>query len=74
MFFVSLEQSRIELAERLLCCQARVDSHQLRKGHLGADDMDKLIAGRRRAAARPSCSSTTRPARACCASPPTPAG
>src|SRR5262249_2069645 len=26
-FFVSLEQSRIELAERLLCCQARVDSH-----------------------------------------------
>lgn len=43
IFFVSLEQSRIELAERLLCCQARVDSHKLRKGHLGADDMDKLI-------------------------------
>ena len=32
VFFVSLEQSRIELAERLLCCQARVDSHKLRKG------------------------------------------
>jgi replicative DNA helicase len=43
VFFVSLEQSRIELAERLLCCQARVDSHKLRKGHLGADDMQKLI-------------------------------
>jgi replicative DNA helicase len=42
-FFVSLEQSRIELAERLLCCQARVDSHRLRKGHLSSDDMQKLI-------------------------------
>jgi replicative DNA helicase len=42
-FFVSLEQSRIELAERLLCCQARVDSHRLRKGTLSAEDMQKLI-------------------------------
>jgi replicative DNA helicase len=44
VFFVSLEQSRIELAERLLCCQARVDSHRLRKGNLSSDDMEKLIA------------------------------
>jgi replicative DNA helicase len=43
VFFVSLEQSRIELAERLLCCQARVDSHRLRKGTLSAEDMEKLI-------------------------------
>jgi replicative DNA helicase len=43
VFFVSLEQSRIELAERLLCCQARVDSHRMRKGTLSADDMEKLI-------------------------------
>jgi replicative DNA helicase len=43
VFFVSLEQSRIELAERLLCCQARVDSHKLRKGTLSGDDMQKLI-------------------------------
>jgi replicative DNA helicase len=43
IFFVSLEQSRIELAERLLCCQARVDSHRLRKGTLSAEDMQKLI-------------------------------
>jgi replicative DNA helicase len=42
-FFVSLEQSRIELAERLLCCQARVDSHKLRTGRLGSEDMQKLI-------------------------------
>jgi replicative DNA helicase len=40
---VRLEQSRIELAERLLCCQARVDSHKLRKGHLSSEDMQKLI-------------------------------
>ena len=44
VFFVSLEQSRIELAERLLCCQARVDSHRLRKGHLGSDDIQKLMS------------------------------
>jgi replicative DNA helicase len=43
VFFVSLEQSRIELAERMLCMQSRVDSHKLRKGHLGSDDMQKLI-------------------------------
>ncbi|MFO0927005.1 MAG: DnaB-like helicase N-terminal domain-containing protein [Gemmataceae bacterium] len=34
VFFVSLEQSRVELAERLLCSQAKVDSHRLRKGTL----------------------------------------
>jgi replicative DNA helicase len=44
VFFVSLEQARIELAERLLCAQARVDSHKLRKGTLNSEDMDKLIA------------------------------
>jgi replicative DNA helicase len=43
LFFVSLEQSRIELAERLLCSQARVDSHKLRKGHLNAEEMQRLI-------------------------------
>ncbi len=43
VFFVSLEQSRVEIAERLLCCQARVDSHKLRKGHLSSQDMEKLI-------------------------------
>src|SRR5262249_2819780 len=43
VFFVSLQQSRIELAERLLCCQAKVDSHKLRKGHLSSEDMQKLI-------------------------------
>jgi replicative DNA helicase len=43
VFFVSLEQSRIELAERLLCSQARVDGHRLRTGNLSPDDMQRLI-------------------------------
>jgi replicative DNA helicase len=42
VLFVSLEQSRIEIAERLLAAQARVDSHKLRKGHLSGDDIGKL--------------------------------
>ena len=44
VFFVSLEQSRIELAERLLCCQARVDGDKLRKGRLSGDEIGKLHA------------------------------
>ncbi|HZZ81677.1 MAG TPA: replicative DNA helicase [Gemmataceae bacterium] len=43
VLFVSLEQARIELAERLLCCQARVDSHRLRRGHLSSDDETKIM-------------------------------
>jgi replicative DNA helicase len=43
VLFVSLEQARVELAERLLCCQARVDSHRLRKGHLNSDEIEKLF-------------------------------
>lgn len=43
VFFVSLEQAKVELAERLLCCQSRVDSHKVRKGHLSGEDIQKLI-------------------------------
>lgn len=43
VLFVSLEQSRIELAERLLCNQSRVDSHRLRVGHTSADEIQKLM-------------------------------
>jgi replicative DNA helicase len=43
VLFVSLEMSRVELAERLLCCQSRVDSHKVRKGHLNSDDIQKLM-------------------------------
>jgi replicative DNA helicase len=43
VLFVSLEMARVELAERLLCCQSRVDSHKVRKGHLNSDDIQKLM-------------------------------
>ncbi len=43
-FFVSLEMAKVELAERLLCCQSRVDSHKVRKGQVSSDDIQKLIA------------------------------
>ena len=43
VFFVSLEMSRLELAERLLCCQGRVDSHRLRKGMMNSDEIQKLM-------------------------------
>jgi replicative DNA helicase len=35
----SLEQSRLELAERFLCIQARIDGHRLRQGEL--DDLEQ---------------------------------
>lgn len=41
--FFSLEMARVELAERLLCCQARVDSHKVRKGHVSSEDIQKLM-------------------------------
>ncbi|MBN9517428.1 replicative DNA helicase [bacterium] len=43
VLFVSLEMARVELAERLLACQSRVDAHKIRKGHLGPDDIQKLM-------------------------------
>ncbi|VTT97276.1 dna helicase : Replicative DNA helicase OS=Rhodopirellula europaea 6C GN=RE6C_00217 PE=4 SV=1: DnaB: DnaB_C [Gemmataceae bacterium] len=43
ILFFSLEMARIELAERLLTCQSRVDSHKVRKGHLNSDDITKLM-------------------------------
>lgn len=43
-FFVSLEMSQLELAERLLCSRARVNGDLLRKQRLSSDDMQKLIA------------------------------
>ncbi|HZQ90263.1 MAG TPA: replicative DNA helicase [Terriglobales bacterium] len=40
----SLEMSREALLLRLLCSQARVDSHKLRTGFLGREDYQKLVA------------------------------
>jgi replicative DNA helicase len=38
----SLEMSKEQLVNRLLCSQARVDAHRLRSGTLGKDDWRKL--------------------------------
>lgn len=39
----SLEQSKLELAERLLCIRAKVDGHKLRKGDLSDEEREKLV-------------------------------
>lgn len=39
----SLEQSRLELAERLLCIQAKMSGSKLRKGDLGETDQQALM-------------------------------
>lgn len=41
--FVSLEMSAIELADRLLCSVARVNSHRLRNGTLSQEDRHRLV-------------------------------
>lgn len=42
VLFVSLEQSRHELVERLLCCEAKINSHHVRKGLLTQEEMDRI--------------------------------
>ncbi len=41
--FVSLEMSAVELADRLLCSSARVNSHKLRNGTLSPDERKRLV-------------------------------
>jgi len=43
VLFVSLEMSALELADRLLCSRARIDSHNLRNGRLSKSDSQKLV-------------------------------
>jgi replicative DNA helicase len=39
---VSLEMSRVELAQRLLCCEAGVNHFKARRGTLGAEESERL--------------------------------
>jgi replicative DNA helicase len=39
----SLEQSRLEIAERLLCMRAKVNGHRLRAGEVDPSEMDALM-------------------------------
>ncbi|MCK8824555.1 replicative DNA helicase [Fuchsiella alkaliacetigena] len=38
----SLEMSKEQLVQRMLCCEAQVDNHRLRTGYLNENDWDKL--------------------------------
>ncbi|HTU20243.1 MAG TPA: replicative DNA helicase [Gemmataceae bacterium] len=42
VFIASMEQSRHELMERLLCAQAQVDSHRIRRGCQRPEEDDRL--------------------------------
>ncbi len=41
--FVSLEMSRMELAERMLCAHGRINGHKLRNGFISPTDRAKLV-------------------------------
>jgi replicative DNA helicase len=48
VFIVSLEQTTADLTERLLCCEARVDTYKVRAGLINDDDARQLReAGKR---------------------------
>lgn len=40
--FFSLEMSRDQLAQRMLCAEARIDAHKLRRGFISQDEWQKL--------------------------------
>ena len=41
--FVSLEMARLELAQRMLCSQGRIDANKFRSGYLSGEDRKKLV-------------------------------
>jgi replicative DNA helicase len=41
--FFSLEMSKEQLVQRLLCAEARIDSQKLKSGELAQDDFDRLV-------------------------------
>ncbi len=41
--FVSLEMARLELAQRMLCSQGRIDANKFRKGFISSDDRQNLV-------------------------------
>ena len=51
--FFSLEMSKEQLVQRLLCCHARVDAHKVRSGFLSPSDWPKLTAAAGKLSASP---------------------
>lgn len=43
VLFVSLEMSKLELGDRLLCSRAKVNGHRLRNGHISKEESQLLI-------------------------------
>jgi len=41
--FVSLEMSRLELAQRMLCARGKIDGRKFRSGYLSSHDHEKLV-------------------------------
>jgi replicative DNA helicase len=41
--FVSLEMAKLELAQRMLCSQGRIDANKFRSGFLSKEDRSKLV-------------------------------
>ncbi len=41
--FVSLEMSRLELVQRMLCSQGRIDGHKFRSGYISSKDRTELV-------------------------------
>ena len=41
--FVSLEMSRLELAQRMLCARGKINGNKFRGGYLSGEDRDKLV-------------------------------
>lgn len=44
VFFSSIEQHRAEIAERMLCERARINTYHARHGMIGRDDLPRLIS------------------------------
>lgn len=53
VLFFSLEMSNLELSQRLLCAEARVDSTRVRNGQLQSDDWQKISRAMGRLAEAP---------------------
>jgi replicative DNA helicase len=62
--FVSLEMAKLELAQRMLCSQGRIDANKFRSGFLSKDDRSKLVEASARLGKAPLYVDDT-PARTC---------
>ena len=72
--FVSLEMARLELAQRMLCSQGKIDANKFRSGFISKEDRIEAGRGVGQAEQGAAAGSTTRPAALAPRSPPAPGG